>query len=159
MAERTDASSVTSHSTATESAPASLAAFSIRSLRRASRATWSPRLASPSPMHRPSPLEAPITTVFDMISSPVDAGNGILSSGEDILRADLAATPRRLGGDHVEHLGQELSGVALRHRGDVFRRSLRNDGAAGRAALRTQVDDPVGRLDHVQVVFDDDDRI
>jgi hypothetical protein len=30
-------------------------------------------------MQRPSPLDAPITTVFAMLSSPIDAGNGILS--------------------------------------------------------------------------------
>ena len=37
--------------------------------------------------------------------------------------------------------------------------SPRDDRTATRTALGAQVDHPVGRLDHVQVVLDDDDRI
>ncbi len=42
---------------------------------------------------------------------------------------------------------------------DLLRRALGHDAAAPGAALRSQVDDPVGRLDDVQVVLDDDDRV
>ena len=38
-------------------------------------------------------------------------------------------------------------------------RALGDDLAAARAALRPEVDDPVGRLDDVEVVLDDDDRV
>ncbi|EUA00426.1 hypothetical protein I547_4514 [Mycobacterium kansasii 824] len=69
MAARHDASSVTSHSTAMAPGPASRAAAWVRSSRRASSATSSPRLASPTPMQRPNPLEAPMTTVFDIAAS------------------------------------------------------------------------------------------
>ena len=40
-----------------------------------------------------------------------------------------------------------------------LRRPFRDDAAAPVAALRPQVDDPVGRLDHVHVVLDDDDGV
>src|SRR5687767_14130961 len=42
---------------------------------------------------------------------------------------------------------------------DLLRRAGDEDFAAALAALRTQVDDPVCRLDHVEVVLDDDDRV
>jgi len=43
--------------------------------------------------------------------------------------------------------------------GDFLRRSLGNDLAAARAAFGAQVDNPVGGLDHVQIVFDDHDGV
>ena len=46
-----------------------------------------------------------------------------------------------------------------RHVGDVFRGSLRDDPAAAVAALGPEVDDPVGGLDDVEVVLDDDHRV
>ncbi|MNT60026.1 hypothetical protein D3C72_1975830 [compost metagenome] len=42
---------------------------------------------------------------------------------------------------------------------DSFRRALRHDMAAAVAAFRAHVDQPVRRLDDVQVVFDDEHRI
>ncbi len=42
---------------------------------------------------------------------------------------------------------------------DVFRRPRDDDAAAVVAGLGAQVDDPVGRLDHVEVVLDDDHRV
>ena len=39
------------------------------------------------------------------------------------------------------------------------RRALRDDPAAARAAFGTEVDEPVGFGDHVEVVLDDDDRV
>ena len=41
----------------------------------------------------------------------------------------------------------------------VARRTLRDDAAAAVAALRAQVDDPVGFGDHVEIVLDDDHRV
>ena len=40
-----------------------------------------------------------------------------------------------------------------------LRRALGDDAAAGLAGLGAQVDDPVGRLDHVEVVLDHDHRV
>ena len=40
-----------------------------------------------------------------------------------------------------------------------MRSARRDDLAAGRPAFGADVDDVVGDLDHVEVVFDDDDRI
>ena len=37
---------------------------------------------------------------------------------------------------------------------DVFRRALRHDAAAAIAALGAEVQDPVGGLDHLQIVLD-----
>ncbi len=60
-----------------------------------------------------------------------------------------------LGQHRLEHLTR----VAARRLGDLLRRALGDDGAALVAALGTEVDDPVGRLDHVEVVLNDDDRV
>ena len=46
-----------------------------------------------------------------------------------------------------------------RLRDDLFRRSLGDDPAPLVSRLGAQVDDPVGRLDHVEIVFDHDDRV
>ena len=43
--------------------------------------------------------------------------------------------------------------------GDLLRRALGDDTPAAVAAFRPQVDDPVGGLDDIQVVFDDDDGV
>src|SRR5262245_9286522 len=65
------------------------------------------------------------------------------------------ARPELLGQEGL----QELARVALL----VFRYVLRgaggDDGAAAGAALGAHVDEPVGRLDDVEVVLDDQDRV
>ncbi len=52
-----------------------------------------------------------------------------------------------------------LAGKAARHLGHLLRRTLGDDEAAGTAALGAEVDDVVGALDEVEVVFDDDDGV
>ena len=52
-----------------------------------------------------------------------------------------------------------LAGKAARHLGHLLRRTLGDDDAAGTAALGAEVDDVVGALDEVEVVFDDDDGV
>src|SRR5512146_2236457 len=59
----------------------------------------------------------------------------------------------------LEHLFQILSSVGMAHPSDFFRRSLCDHAPAVVAAFRTQVDDPVGGLDDVEIVLDNDDRI
>ena len=54
---------------------------------------------------------------------------------------------------------EELARVRLRHFDDVLGAPRRHDGAALVAALRAEVDDVVRRLDDIEIVFDDDDRI
>ena len=57
-------------------------------------------------------------------------------------------------------LGRQMLGrVAARLPGDLLGRPFGNDLAAARAALGTEVDDPVGGLDHVEIVLDHDDRV
>ena len=55
----------------------------------------------------------------------------------------------------LQSMGQKLPGKAVLALDDLFRRALRHDHAAAVTAFRAQVDDPVGALDHVQVVLDD----
>ncbi len=43
--------------------------------------------------------------------------------------------------------------------GDLLGRALGDDPPAPEAARRPQLDQPVGRLDHVEVVLDDEDRV
>src|ERR1700754_2530346 len=42
---------------------------------------------------------------------------------------------------------------------DRLRRSLRDDASAAVAALRAEIDDPVSGFDHIEIVFDDDNRV
>src|SRR5450432_664091 len=59
----------------------------------------------------------------------------------------------------VKHLFEELSGVALLDLGDLLGGSGRDHQAAARTGFGAEVDYPVGGLDHVQVVLDDDHRV
>jgi hypothetical protein len=70
-----DSALVTSHAIAMVSGPASWATTSRRSRRRAMRTVRAPRWANPIPMQRPSPLDAPTTTV--LMSLPRRSGNDV----------------------------------------------------------------------------------
>ena len=59
----------------------------------------------------------------------------------------------RRGGGAAKRVGEELPRVASGGGGDLLGGALGDDAAVGVAALRAQVDDPVGALDHVQVVL------
>src|SRR5690606_4741075 len=76
--------------------------------------------------------------------SPADAGTGGLFG--------------RLAG-LFEHRAAIPSGIAPRLRGDLLRRPLRADLPAPHPALGPEVEDPVRRLDHVEVVLDHHDRV
>src|SRR6266540_1792772 len=54
-----------------------------------------------------------------------------------------------------EQPAEEVAGVAAVDGGDVLRCALGDHRAAAAAALRAEVDDPVGGLDDVEVVLDD----
>ena len=56
-------------------------------------------------------------------------------------------------------LGEELAGVGAGRRGDLLGRAGGDHLAALLAALGAEVDDPVGGLDHVEVVLDHDHRV
>src|SRR5688500_13647849 len=56
----------------------------------------------------------------------------------------------------TEQRSQELAGVALGRLGHRLGCALDEHGAAAVAALGAEVDDPVGRLDDVEVVLDDE---
>ena len=59
----------------------------------------------------------------------------------------------------AQHRLEHLAGVAARRLGHLLGRALGDHRAALVAALGPEVDDPVRRLDHVEVVLDDDDRV
>src|SRR5206468_4757858 len=58
------------------------------------------------------------------------------------------------GRDQVQDLAQVLAGGRVLDRGDLLRGARRDHLAACLAALGPEVDDPVGLLDHIQVVLD-----
>src|SRR5580704_13504539 len=59
----------------------------------------------------------------------------------------------------VENTSKRLAGVRLFVACDLLGRALRDDAAAAFAAFGTEIDDPIGLLDHVEVVLDDQHRI
>ena len=58
----------------------------------------------------------------------------------------------------LQHARQPLAGVGVEIRGNLFRRAFGDDVAAAFAAFGTEIDHPVGALDHVEIVLDDDQR-
>jgi hypothetical protein len=61
-----------------------------------------------------------------------------------------------LGG---EDLAQHGAGVRRAHLGDLARGSRSHDGTTARSAFRSQVEQPVGSLDDVGIVLDDEHRV
>ncbi len=84
-------------------------------------------------------------------------GRAALARRTSLLGTLLAAAHDRRRS--VEGFRDGLSCVALADLGHVLGRSLGNDASASLAAFWSQVDKPVGRLDHVEIVLDDDDGV
>jgi hypothetical protein len=59
----------------------------------------------------------------------------------------------------TQQLRQKLAGVRCLARRDLFGCAARDQFASLVASLRAEVDDVIGRLDHVQVVLDHHDRM
>jgi hypothetical protein len=59
----------------------------------------------------------------------------------------------------VEVRFQELTRIRAFDLHHLFWRSFGNQLAASVAALRSQIDQPIGNLDDIQVVLDDQDRV
>lgn len=59
----------------------------------------------------------------------------------------------------LEQRRQKASGMRCLILGHHFRGAAGYDAAAAAATLRSQIDDPIGSLDDIEVMFDDDDRI
>ena len=77
-------------------------------------------------------------------------------AGVSFERGRRAAVPPLAATRAFEQRLDELAGVARRDLRDLLGRAGRDDLAAGRAALGAEVDDPVGGLDDVEVVLDDE---
>src|SRR5713226_8574475 len=82
-------------------------------------------------------------------AAPLQGGE-IIARG--LLRVAIVVT---VVGD-VEDAGEGLAGVGLFGAGDEFGRALGDDAAAAFAAFGAEVDDPVGLLDDVEMVLDDE---
>src|SRR3954466_6151812 len=81
---------------------------------------------------------------------------GPMMSSSDTMRSPRLATLfRRL----LEHAAEIAAGVRRLDARDVLRRALGDHGAAARTAFGAEIDDPVGGLDHVEIVLDDEDRV
>ena len=72
------------------------------------------------------------------------------------LRRGLDRRAPRAAPGALEQRLDELAGVAARDLRDLLGRAGRDDLAAGGAALGAEIDDPVGGLDDVEVVLDDE---
>src|SRR5262245_9132975 len=119
IADAQDFASTTSHSIATAPGPASPTASSRRARRRASHATCAPRCASPTPMQRPSPPEAPTTTVRIMPPRVPAARAAATASGQtrelpevvEPAGVELADLPSFVIGNVVQRVGEDLPTV------------------------------------------------
>src|SRR3954467_15393956 len=59
----------------------------------------------------------------------------------------------------IENLHQRLPRMALLDAADLLRRPGFHPAPAILAAIRTKVDDPVRRLDHIQIMLDHEHRV
>ena len=57
----------------------------------------------------------------------------------------------------LQHRSQIPARVRRLHARDLLRGAGRHHVAAARAAFRAEIDGPIGRFDHIQVVLDDDE--
>src|SRR5437879_6319808 len=65
-----------------------------------------------------------------------------------------------LGGRVARQVPREvLAGVALGHLDDLFGWAFRHHPAAAGAAVGTEIEDPVGGLDDLEIVLDDHHRV
>ncbi len=84
------------------------------------------------------------------------AGDGTLRCARPPLRASRGACAARASCGRARAARQEAPGVRRRLGRDLLGRAGGDDQAALLAALGAEVDDPVGGLDHVEVVLDHD---
>lgn len=63
------------------------------------------------------------------------------------------------GASFLQCRSEILSGQAAGIAGDVLRCSDGDYFSALVTTFRSQIDDPIGGLDHIQIVFDDNDRV
>src|SRR5437763_1502317 len=80
---------------------------------------------------------------------PLDEPEASYPSGE----------PLRLGTSLTQQLGQKFAGVRCLARRNLLGSAASDQFAALVASLRAEVDDIIGRLDHVQVVLDHHDGV
>src|SRR6185437_8121427 len=73
--------------------------------------------------------------------------------------ATLTRPPLRCRQSGLEVRLEVLAGVALGDEGDILGRAGGDDLAAAVAAFRAEIDDPVGGLDDLEVVLDDEHRV
>src|SRR5690349_1052831 len=59
----------------------------------------------------------------------------------------------------IEDTGEDLAGVGFLATGDLLGRTLGDDAAAGFAAFGAEIDDPIGLLDDVKLVLNDEDGV
>ena len=59
----------------------------------------------------------------------------------------------------TQHVLQGPTGIRLGRECHLFRRAFGDDSPAGVPTFRPQIDNPVRRLDHFQIVFDDEHRV
>src|SRR5882672_3599239 len=59
----------------------------------------------------------------------------------------------------IQNSRQHLPGIRFFHLGNLLGGALRNDAATAFATFGAQIDDPVGLLDYVEVVLDDEDGV
>jgi hypothetical protein len=59
----------------------------------------------------------------------------------------------------IQYTRKHLPRIRFLHLGNLLGRALRDDAAAAFAAFGAEVDDPVGLLDYVEVVLDDQDGV
>src|SRR6476661_4593214 len=85
--------------------------------------------------------------------------DGPTMTGPMMSSSETMALPRLLPRRSREQRMKMMTGVRTRDLGDFLRRSLRDDVSAARAAFGSEIDDPVGCLDHVEIVLDDENGV
>src|SRR3954471_22312484 len=137
---------------------------------RATTATSAPASANTRQISRPMPLEAPVTSARLPVSEKRSTNDPAiwppLFSVAGVGRLSPRRAPPSRGGSGAfaatrprQQPRQVLAGVAATCGGDLLGRAFGHRPAPTRAAFRPHVDQPVRRLDHLEIVLDDDHRV
>src|SRR5436190_21546521 len=104
-------------------------------------------------------MAAPWMRQRSLVIAAASRSEGLSPSRPLSMHRPFNACPQTCSPQLLQQRPQILPGVARRVGGDVFGRYDCDDLAAAGSAFGAHVDDPVGGLDDVEVVLDDDDSV
>src|SRR5437764_6744721 len=90
---------------------------------------------------------------------PIDDGRSTMADRRSTMDDGRSLPCIRMRPAAGENWRQERAGVGPRRFGDLLRCPGRDDAPTFLTAFGTEIDDVIRRFQHIQIVFDDDERV